>query len=140
MVDQDFIEHEGTIREVKDGKVVVSFIAQSACAHCQLKGVCSAADMADKEVEVDQGGLSVRPGEKVNIVLARSLGMRALAYGYLIPFVILMVTLFGLYEATGNEIISGISALLVLVPYYFLLYLLRERIHRQFRFMIRKFV
>jgi sigma-E factor negative regulatory protein RseC len=140
MVDQDFIEHEGTVREIKDGKVIVSFIAKSACAHCQLKGICSAADMADKEVEVDAPGIPVHPGEKVNIVLARSLGMRALAYGYLIPFVILLATLFIVYDLTGNEVISGVLSLGVLVPYYLLLYLLRENIHRQFRFMIRKFV
>ena len=140
MVDQDFIEHEGTVREIKDGKVIVSFIAKSACAHCQLKGICSAADMADKEVEVDAPGIPVHPGEKVNIVLARSLGMRALAYGYLIPFVILLAILFIVYNLTGNEVASGLLALGVLVPYYLLLYLLRENIHRQFRFMIRKFV
>jgi sigma-E factor negative regulatory protein RseC len=140
MVDQDFIEHEGTVREIKDGKVIVSFIAKSACAHCQLKGICSAADMADKEVEVDAPGIIVQPGEKVNIVLARSLGLRALAYGYLIPFVILLATLFIVYDLTGDEVASGLLALGVLVPYYLLLYLLRENIHRQFRFMIRKFV
>ena len=140
MADQDFIQHEGTVREVKEGKVVVSFLAKSACAHCQLKGVCSAADMADKEVEVEVSDLIVHPGEKVNIILARSLGLRALAYGYLLPFVVLLVTLFAVYEVTGNEVVSGLLALGVLVPYYLLLYLLREKIHRQFRFMIRKFV
>ncbi len=140
MADPDFIEHEGTVREIKDGKIRVSFLAKSACAHCQLKGVCSAADMVDKEVEVDMGGVAVLPGEKVNIVLARPLGFRALAYGYLIPFVILMTTLFTVYGITGSEVISGVSSVVVLVPYYGLLYLLREKIHRQFRFMIRKFV
>ncbi len=140
MADQEFIEHEGTVREIRDGKIRVSFLAKSACAHCQLKGVCSAADMADKEVEVDAGGLAVRPGEKVNIVLARSLGLRALAYGYLIPFVLLVVTLFAVYDATGDEVLSGLLSMGVLVPYYGMLYLLRQKIHKQFRFMIRKFV
>jgi sigma-E factor negative regulatory protein RseC len=139
MEDQDFIEHEGTVREIREGKVIVSFLTKSACAHCQLKGVCSAADMADKEVEVDAPVLPVQPGEKVNIVLARSLGLRALAYGYLIPFVLLLATLFIVYELTGDEVTSGLLSLGVLVPYYLLLYLLRENIHRQFHFMIRKF-
>ncbi len=136
MADQQYIEHEGTVREVRDGRVKVSFVTRSACAHCQLKGVCSAADMADKEVEVAMPAWPVQPGEQVRILLTRSLGMRALAYGYLIPFVVVMTTFFLVYRFTVNEVASGLAALLVLVPYYLLLYLLRDKIHRQFRFVI----
>ncbi|HHJ09980.1 MAG TPA: hypothetical protein ENK25_03710 [Bacteroidetes bacterium] len=134
------IEHEGTVREVRDGKVRVAFVAKSACAHCQLKGVCSASEMEDKEVEVDVQGQSYKVGEKVNIVLARSLGMKALMYGYIFPFLLLMITLFAVYGVTGKEIASGLAGLFVLVPYYGGLYLFRTRIRREFKFLVKKFV
>lgn len=134
------IEHEGTVREIREGKATVAFIAKSACAHCQLKGICSEAEIEDKQVEVDVQGQSYQVGEKVNIVLAQSLGLKALSYGYLIPFVLLMATLFAVYEATGNEIMSGLSSLFILVPYYGGLYLSRSRIRKEFKFFVRKFV
>jgi sigma-E factor negative regulatory protein RseC len=51
-----------------------------------------------------------------------------------------MTTLFTVYGITGSEVVGGVSSVVVLVPYYGLLYFLREKIHRQFRFMIRKYV
>ena len=134
------IEHEGTIREIRDGKARVAFLAKSACAHCQLKGVCSASEIEDKEVEVDVPGHTYQVGEKVNIVLARSLGIKALMYGYIFPFLLLMITLFVVYGITAEEIVSGLAALFVLVPYYGGLYLFRTRIGQEFKFFVRKFV
>jgi len=134
------VEHEGTIRDISNGKMKVSFIAKSACAHCQLKGICSEADIEDKEVEVTVGAQTYRIGEKVNIVLAQSLGLKALAYGYLIPLVLVVVTLFVMYDAIGNEVISGLSSIAILVPYYAGLYFFRNRIRKEFKFRVRKFI
>ncbi len=136
MADHQYIEHEGTVREVRDGRVRVSFVTRSACAHCQLKGICSAADMSDKEVEVAMPSWPVRPGEQVRIVLARELGMKALTYGYLLPFATLLAAFFTTYELSDDELLAGLMAFVVLVPYYLLLYLFRKRIRRQFRFSI----
>ncbi len=134
------IGHEGTVSEIHGNKATVRFIVQSACAHCQLKGVCSAADMKDKAVEADLQGQPYRVGEKVNVVLSQSKGMKALLYGYLLPFLLVMITLFAVYGVTGDEIASGLASLAVLVPYYGGLYLLRSRIRREFRFFVRKLV
>lgn len=134
------IEHEGTVSEIHGNKATVRFIAKSACAHCQLKGVCSEAEIENKQVEVELMGRKYKVGEKVNIVLAQSLGLKALSYGYLIPFALVIAVLFAVYGVTGDEVISGLSALAVLVPYYGGLYLSRSRIKKGFKFYIRKFV
>lgn len=134
------IEHEGIVREIRDGKVKVSFVAKSACAHCQLSGVCSTADMEEKEVEVQHFTPNIRVGEKVNVVLARSLGMKALVLGYIIPFFLVVIALFVSLEITNNELISGLISLSILIPWYLGLYLSRSKIRRQFDFSIQKLV
>ncbi len=134
------VEHDGIVREISDGKMKIGFIAKSACAHCQLKGICSESDIEDKEVEVQTGLQTYQIGEKVNIVLARSLGLKALAYGYLIPFVLVLVSLFVVYDVIGNEVISGLSSIAILVPYYTGLYLFRNRIRKEFKFRVHKFI
>jgi len=42
------------------------------------------------------------------------------------------------YEITSDEALSGITALAVLAPYYFGLYLMREKLKSGFQFEVHK--
>ncbi|NOY37692.1 MAG: SoxR reducing system RseC family protein [Chlorobi bacterium] len=140
MDSERIIEHEGTVKQIHDGRITVGFIAKSACATCHLKGFCSASDLQDKEVEVWQGDHQVTVGEKVNIVLAQKLGIKALMIGYIFPFFLVIIALFVSYLITDDELVIGLISLAVLIPYYWGLYLLRSRIGKKYNFQIRKLV
>jgi sigma-E factor negative regulatory protein RseC len=95
-------------------------------------------EVSEKIVEVglredDQIG----QGEQVTITLERSLGFRALFLGYMLPFLILLVSLFVLVSLTGNEGLSALTAIALMAPYYALLYRFREKIRSRFRFRIK---
>lgn len=132
------IEHKGRIDSIDGNKVIVNFLAMSGCASCQVKGVCSAADMQEKSVEVYDFTNQFQVGEEVNVILKQTLGFRALFLGYVLPFILVLFVLIVLTMITNNEAIAGIGSLGILVPYYISLFVLRNKIKKQFAFTINK--
>lgn len=138
MANSKSIEHKGRIETIDGNKINVSILAMSGCASCHAKGVCSASDMQEKIVEVIDFTNQYQVGEEVIVVLKQSLGFRALFLGYVLPFLLVMLFLVVLTIITNNEAISGIGALLTLIPYYIILYVLRNKIRKKFTFIINK--
>jgi len=134
------IEHKGQIDSISGNKIKVHFLNISACASCHAKGVCTASDMESKEVEVFDTSNKFHEGEKVNIILQQSLGFKALLFGYVVPFFLVLVALFTLDAFIKNEVIVGIGALGTLVPYYLILYALKDYFEKVFSFKIQKLV
>ena len=132
------IEHKGRIDFIDNDKINVSILAVSGCASCHAKGVCTAADMQEKSIEIYDFTNQYQVGEEVNVVLKQSLGFRALFLGYVLPFILIFLILIILTLITNNEAISGIGALSILVPYYIILYALRNKIRKKFTFSIKK--
>jgi sigma-E factor negative regulatory protein RseC len=132
------IEHKGFIERITDHSVIVKIISESACSACHAKGACTAADMQDKEIEVNGIPGNFRPGEMVNLILEQSLGFKAVMLGYVYPFIILFAGLLIASSAGLNELGSGLLSLGLLPPYFFVLYLFRNKIRKSFNFSIRK--
>jgi sigma-E factor negative regulatory protein RseC len=131
------IEHSGTVKALRNGVAEVLIVQNSACSGCHAKSACTAADMAEKIIEVpcDTSALSV--GQRVTLVGSTSMGWRAVGYAFVLPFLLLMAVLIALFETTGSEVEAGLAALAVLVPYYLVLYLLRNRMKGNFVFRIK---
>lgn len=135
----DLVKHQGVISEITQETIKVSIIAQSACASCHAKGFCSAADMQEKIIEVkNPGNFFQKTGDFVTITMKRKLGYKAVLYGYFLPFVLLMLTLIGALNYFHEEGLAGLASLAVLAPYYFILYLLRDKLKQNFEFQIEK--
>jgi len=130
----DLLRHTGIVKEVTPTSLIVSIVNQSACSSCHANGACSVSDIQEKEIEVTNWKRTYQPGAMVTVLFRESSGLRALLLGYMLPFMLLILTLVIAVAATGNEILSGLLALLVLVPYYFMLYLLKDKIKQSFKF------
>ena len=77
---------------------------------------------------------SYSPGQEVTVIFQESLGFRALIYGYIIPFLLVLSILITTFNVTGNEVIAGLSALGALIPYYLVLYFFRGFLKNVFKF------
>ncbi|PTN06337.1 SoxR reducing system RseC family protein [Mangrovibacterium marinum] len=131
------ITHTGIVKKLSNQTIIVGIINQSACASCHAKGACSAADMKDKEVEIHSFEGNYTVGQQVTIIGKTTQGFKALFLGYLLPF-ILVLTILIIATALGtNESTGGILALSSLVPYYFILYLFRNKLKKSFEFQIK---
>lgn len=132
------IEHEGIIDRIEGDVAQVKIDSVSGCASCHAKGVCSAADQKEKYLDVALKGATYRLGEQVQVQVARHLGFRAVALGYFYPFLLLMAVLIAFTMAGTQELRAGTYALLSIIPYYLVLFLLRKRIGSAFTFSIKK--
>jgi len=132
------IDHDGIIEHIEGDVAHVKIDTESACAACHAKGVCGAADQEEKYLDIPLGGVEYRKGETVRVQVARHLGFKAVALGYIYPFVLLMAVLIALTLAGINELKAGMIALLSLLPYYLVLFLARNRIKKTFTFSIQK--
>jgi sigma-E factor negative regulatory protein RseC len=68
--------------------------------------------------------------------MKRSLGARAVLLGYFLPFLIVLLALVIILYFTDNEGLSAIVAITLLIPYYLILYLLKDRLSKDFIFTI----
>ena len=80
---------------------------------------------------------SLSVGQSVVVSTSRDVANRALLLGFGLPFLLLVAVLMMVLWITGNEGVAALSAIGSLVPYYLVLWLLRDRISRQVRFEIK---
>ena len=133
---EDIISHRGIVLSVTDNKVVVSIINESACASCHAKGACSASDMKEKEIEITRFSGRYEIGEQVILTGKTSQGYKAIFYGYILPFVLVLVTLILAVNTIHSEGLSGLLALAILIPYFLTLSLFRNKLKKSFEFEI----
>jgi len=139
MAENKDIHHEGVVKTVEGNFIVVEILNQSSCSSSHAKGVCSMGDQKIKEVEVENRGFNLYiPGERVNVIMKRSLGFKALWISYVIPLIILLVLLLTLSALNIPELTIGISVIAAISLYYLIIRLLRSRLMRDFVFVIEK--
>jgi len=131
------IQHEGIIQDISGDTIKVGIISKASCISCQLKGVCSVSDIEEKIIEIPNIYKSYVTGDKVNIILKESLGLKALFLGYLLPFIFVFATLLTVNIFTKNELIIGLFSIGVLVPYYSILYFIKPYLKKTFTYTLK---
>ena len=133
----DVYRQNGIIRSMDVSNYLVSMVAQSACSACSVKGACNVTEMEEKIIEVartDKNDHKI--GDRVSIVMEKSMGTKAVMLGYIIPFILLLITLIVSLAITKNEGIAGVLAVLVLIPYYIVLHFMKKKLKSTFIFRI----
>ncbi len=135
----DNIEHEGVILDIDSDYISVEILNKAACASCNAKQMCSMSEVKAKIIQVENRGFTLyEKGERVNVLLKRSLGFKALWISYLIPLIILLVLLLALSAVGVEELLIALSILTFLALYYYVVYLLRDKIKKEFIFIVEK--
>jgi sigma-E factor negative regulatory protein RseC len=133
----DKITHEGIVLKAPgDGTADVEIITGSACSGCHAKSACSLGSTDVRVINV-RSDEKLSPGDKVTVVMEQSQGFRALAIGYLIPFLVLIAVFIALTVAGAGELSSALLSFASLAMYYFIVWLLRGRIEKKFEFKIK---
>ncbi|MCE5345594.1 MAG: SoxR reducing system RseC family protein [Bacteroidales bacterium] len=135
-IDNETINHEGIVLKTEDDSVTVSITSVSACSGCHAEGVCSISGKEEKIINVT-GHYSVKPGDKVTVLMKQSMGHTALLFGYILPLLAVVVSLIILISLNVPESTAGIVSIAILLPYYFILYFFRNQINRKFTFTLK---
>lgn len=133
------IKHSGIVDSVEEECVHVRILQSSACSACKVASHCNASETKERLIDVaDVQAAVYRPGDLVTVVADASVGFRASVLGYLLPLALMVITLVVVLAITHSEGAAALSALGVLIPYYMLLYLLREKMKTKLSFTIEK--
>ncbi|NLJ06313.1 MAG: SoxR reducing system RseC family protein [Sphingobacteriales bacterium] len=136
MSEHNEVRHEGVITSIDGDMAQVTILVKSACAECHIKGACSLSEIQAKVIEVNLKGQTFRIGDKVNVALKESLGMRAVLLAYIIPVLLIISTLLIAGLFIDNENIIAGSSLLIAGIYYLFLYLNKRMLKKSFQFRI----
>ena len=132
------IKHLGIVENIQGSHLSVRIVQTSACAACSVKGHCSSADSKDKIIDIiDTAAASYQVGENVMVVGETSMGMQAVALAFIIPFFLLIFSLFLFMALIENDLYAALLSLAVLVPYYYILWLNKTRLKQKFSFTIK---
>lgn len=133
------INHNGRIEKIEGDTIFVRIIQQSACSGCHAKGMCSASDQKEKVIEVnDSNSDRFHINEEVTLCGRSSLGLQAVLLAFVLPLIIVVAAIVVGNYLQWDETTSGLTGLFLLVPYYCILYFLREKLKRKFIFTLKK--
>lgn len=131
------IKHTGIVDSVEEGCVKVRILQSSACSGCKVAAHCNASETKEKLVEVMVAGMpTYKKGDAVTVIADASVGFRASLYGYLLPLLVMVVTLVVVLSISHSEGMAALSALGILIPYYLILYLFRNRLKKRLQFAL----
>lgn len=131
------IKHTGIISKVTDNKIEVTIAVSTACSGCHAASSCFMADNSTRIISINKTNQEVNIGERVNVVGSRSIGLNAVFFAYVLPFIAVMLTLvFSLSIENTSELRAGLYSILILPPYYLVLYLFKRRFEKKYTFRI----
>ena len=131
------ISHPGVIDRIEGDCVKVRIIQTSACAACKVASHCNASESKEKLVDVfgcDTAKYST--GQEVVVSASKEVANRALLLGFGIPLFLMVVVLLIVLRWTGDEGIAALASLGALIPYYIILWLMRDSIRQLVSFRI----
>ncbi len=133
------IKHAGVVDGVEGECVRVRILQSSACSACKVAAHCNASETKEKIIDVmDADASHYQKGDQVMVVADTAVGFRASLYGYLLPLILMVVTLVGVLASTHSEGLAAVSALGILIPYYVLLFLMRNKLRNRLSFTLER--
>ena len=133
------ISHKGRIIGITPEFTTVEIVSESACSSCHAKGLCGVSESKVKQIQVSTRGWdNYCPGDEVEVLLSASMGHKAVWIAYAIPLMVLMALLFGASALGAGELVSGLAGIGGTAVYYFVIWLLRDRLRNEYIFNIKK--
>ena len=132
------IVHSGKIIEITPDFTTVEIIVSSACSSCHAKGLCGMSEDEQKLISLPTDPYSEHAvGDEVKVCTKMSMGLKAVWISYVIPLMILMILILSLSSVIGNELVTGLVSVAGVALYYFVIWLLRDRLNDEFVFYIK---
>lgn len=131
------ISHSGVVAAIDGDCVSVRIVQTSACASCKVSGHCSASEKKIKVVDAysrDAGSFEV--GERVIVGATISIFRRSVFLAFLLPLLAMALTCVVVAKLHDDWDFGVLLSPAGLVPYYIMLYFLRNRLKRELVFEV----
>ena len=133
------VKHLGEVIRIEGDVVAVRMTVNSACSVCHAKGVCGEKGKG-RIIDVEtRYADNFNVGERVIVSLVnKSMAFSSVIWGYALPLLILLVTLFSLTKLKVEDGMSAILSIVAVAVYYVGLYIFRNKIKQKIQFTIFK--
>ena len=135
-MNHDSINHDGQVVEISDNKVVAEIMVSEACGTCQAKGLCHTNGKRVRVEATAEPGQDFRVGQHVRVAFTPTLALSSVLFAYVLPLVLMFAVMFTLIAITGSQDIGCLCGLAVLPVYYTVLYMMRHKLRRKFKFSV----
>jgi sigma-E factor negative regulatory protein RseC len=134
---EKIITHPGYVKTINESTAEVVIISKSGCSSCDIKASCGVSEMEEKIIDVElNDDQNFHAGDKVQVEMKQSQGTWAVLLGYVFPFVVVVISLIILTSLGIDQGISGLISLLLLLPYYLVVYYSKDILKKNFRYRI----
>ena len=131
------IKHCGVVDKVLDGCIKVRIVQSSACASCKVASHCNASENKEKIVDVyDDNTSQFVVGDNVIIIASQKTVFFFVFLSSIIPLFLLITMLITVFVITNNEAYAALGSIGILIPYYFALYIFKDKIRSRLSFKI----
>jgi sigma-E factor negative regulatory protein RseC len=138
MAKKNEIVHSGKVIEMTPDFTSVEITVSSACASCHAKSLCGMSEEQDKVIMLPTDPYATyNVGDEVQVCTKMSMGLKAAWISYVIPLAVLMALILILTSVGVNEFISAGAAIAGVGLYYFIIWLLRDKLNNEFVFYIK---
>ena len=132
------IVHAGRILDITPDFTTVQIIVSSACSSCHAKALCGMSEEEEKVIMLPTDPYAIyNVGDEVQVCTKMAMGLKAVWISYVIPLAVLMIIILSLSPVVANEYARGGFALAGVAVYYFIIWLLRDRLATEFVFYIK---
>jgi len=139
IANKDTFVHSATVSRISGNSVFVSMDQNIHCDSCRAKMACGLSESKTEEVEIINTDSSFKIDENVNVVINKAMGLKAVIWAYVLPFILLISALV-ISSLFFSEWQAGLIALTILVPYYFILHSLNSVFRKKFKISVLKMV
>ena len=137
MAKKNDIAHKGRIVEIDQDFTKVQILVSSACSSCHAKGLCGMSEEEEKVIMVPTDPYKVyKAGDEVAVHTKMTMGLKAVWISYVIPLAVLMILILSLSSFIGNEYLVGGLSVAGVAVYYFIIWLLKDKLNDEFVFYI----
>lgn len=129
------IRHKGVVREVSEQSYRISVERRASCQGCAAKSFCNLSDDENELLTVKKyPHQSHQVGDEVTVLLSEELGRKAVIFGYLFPFIVLILGIFIPAAWNVSQGASGLIGLSAVAVYYLVLSFFRKKLNKKFVF------
>ncbi|MDR2511650.1 MAG: SoxR reducing system RseC family protein [Bacteroidales bacterium] len=131
------LKHEGKVTRIDENSIFVSILSLSACAACKSKKFCNISESKEKIIEIKvKNPENYEINQIVDVKMQENLGFAAVILAYVLPFVVLFVSLLTFAKIFDNELLVTVISIAAIAIYYFVIKLFSKKIKKKFQFTI----
>ena len=109
------ITHPEKVKKVTGATVEVKILAESACASCRVRNKCGMGESREKLLVVETPEAPFfEEGEAVEVHTDQVMGLKAVFFAYMLPFLLVLTALLILLQTGSREVVAGTVSLCIL--------------------------